>query len=383
MKKRLLALIALSLCAVLVLSACSNGGGQDQPSASSSGSGSGGEKIGEGRTLVVGVWGAEQEQLVREHVVKPFEEETGATVELILGGTADRYSKLYAEVDNPSMDVVYLNMAQTEQASRDGVVLPADPEGVANYNNLYDIAKVGDGKCIAFTIDEAQAASLEDMTALATALQHVIRDEDMRDVPDSRKKGVALVFAALPSLMDELLNDRVLAFLRRSMQRELAEVSLPDVRSAYVETVRESGKAISEEDALAAARAACGYPYMIQLIGYYMWQAAERRGSCVIESADVETGISDAVLAFGDAVCAPLLDGLTPAQRAFVQAMAADDPEPSRLSDIAERTRRSMSWANKYRASLIKERVVEPEGRGLLRLTTPHLAEYIRARRRS
>ena len=278
-----------------------------------------------------------------------------------------------------------VSLAGAASARLDSVELAAGEQGALTLRRAIEsrLAKVGDGKGIAFTIDEAQAASLEDMTALATALQHVIRDEDMRDVPDSRKKGVALVFAALPSLMDELLNDRVLTFLRRSMQRELAEVSLPDVRPAYVETVRESGKAISEEDALAAARAACGYPYMIQLIGYYMWQAAERRGSCVIESADVETGISDAVLAFGDAVCAPLLDGLTPAQRAFVQAMAADDPEPSRLSDIAERTRRSMSWANKYRASLIKERVVEPEGRGLLRLTTPHLAEYIRARRRS
>ena len=277
------------------------------------------------------------------------------------------------------------SLAGVASARLDSVELAAGEQGALTLRRAIEsrLAKVGDGKGIAFTIDEAQAASLEDMTALATALQHVIRDEDMRDVPDSRKKGVALVFAALPSLMDELLNDRVLTFLRRSMQRELAEVSLPDVRSAYVETVRESGKAISEEDALAAARAACGYPYMIQLIGYYMWQAAERRGSCVIESADVETGISDAVLAFGDAVCVPLLDGLTPAQRAFVQAMAADDPEPSRLSDIAERTRRSMSWANKYRASLIKERVVEPEGRGLLRLTTPHLAEYIRTRRRS
>lgn len=278
-----------------------------------------------------------------------------------------------------------VSLAGVASARLGSVELAAGEQGALTLRRAIEsrLAKVGDGKGIAFTIDEAQAASLEDMTALTTALQHVIRDEDMRDVPDSRKKGVALVFAALPSLMDELLNDRVLTFLRRSMQRELAEVSLPDVRSAYVETVRESGKAISEEDALAAARAACGYPYMIQLIGYYMWQAAERRGSCVIESADVETGISDAVLAFGDAVCAPLLDGLTPAQRAFVQAMAADDPEPSRLSDIAERTRRSMSWANKYRASLIKERVVEPEGRGLLRLTTPHLAEYIRTRRRS
>ena len=106
-------------------------------------------KIGEGRTLVVGVWGAEQEELVREHVIKPFEEETGATVELILGGSGDRYSKLYAEVDNPSMDVMYLNMAQTEQSTRDDMILPVDPEIVTNYDKLYDIAKCGNGYGVA------------------------------------------------------------------------------------------------------------------------------------------------------------------------------------------------------------------------------------------
>lgn len=161
MKKRMSRLAALSLGVAMLLAACSSGGQgsatptpapaseppqqSEAPTPSQAPAG----KIGEGRTLVVGVWGAEQETLVREHVVKPFEEETGAKVELILGGTGDRYSKLYAEVDNPSMDVVYLNMAQTEQATRDGVILPADPEGVANYNNLYDIAKCGDGYGVA------------------------------------------------------------------------------------------------------------------------------------------------------------------------------------------------------------------------------------------
>ena len=243
------------------------------------------------------------------------------------------------------------------------------------------LAKVKPGRGIVFTIDEAQAASREDMVALATALQHVIRDEDMRDVPDSRKRGVAFVFAALPSIVDELLNDRVLTFLRRSLRRELSEVPLPDVRTAYVEVVRESGKSISDEDALCAAREAAGYPYMIQLVGYYMWQAAERRGSSQIEHEDVAAGVSDAALAFGDAVCAPLLDGLTPAQRAFVEAMVPDDPRPSRLSEVAARARRSTSWASKYRASLIKELVIEPVGRGSVRLVTPHLAEYVRAHR--
>ena len=141
--KKFLAILMASLM-VLSLAACGS-----KEEAAGGGDSSSDAKIGEGRTLVVGVWGAEQEELVREYVVKPFEEETGATVELILGGSGDRYSKLYAEVDNPSMDVMYLNMAQTEQATADGMILPVDPEVVTNYNDLYDIAKCGDGYGVA------------------------------------------------------------------------------------------------------------------------------------------------------------------------------------------------------------------------------------------
>ena len=53
------------------------------------------------------------------------------------------------------------------------------------------------------------------MVALATALQEVISDEDLRDLPGERKYGVAFVFAGLPSVMDNTVNERVLAFLRR------------------------------------------------------------------------------------------------------------------------------------------------------------------------
>ena len=145
------------------------------------------------------------------------------------------------------------------------------------------LKRMPDGKGILFTIDEAQAASEEDLVAVATAIQHVLRDEDMRDVSDAKKHGVAFVFAALPSMVDEVLNNKVLTFLRRSQQQILAEVPLSDVRAAYVDVVRESGKEISQEDALTAAQAAAGYPYMVQLVGYYMWQSADRRGSRIID----------------------------------------------------------------------------------------------------
>ncbi|MEL7609550.1 MAG: extracellular solute-binding protein [Bacillota bacterium] len=100
-------------------------------------------QIGVGRTLVVGIWGSEQEAIVRELILPKFEAQTGATVELIAGLSSDRYALLYAEAEaqQSSMDVVYLSMAQTEQAAKDGLILPANPEGVPECANLYDIAK--------------------------------------------------------------------------------------------------------------------------------------------------------------------------------------------------------------------------------------------------
>lgn len=243
------------------------------------------------------------------------------------------------------------------------------------------LAKMPRGKGIVFTIDEAQAASMADMVALATTIQHVIRDEDMRDVSDSDKHGVAFVFAALPSLMDELLHERVLTFLRRSVQHDLGLVAYPDVRSAYIEVVREGGLAIDFEVAELAAEASDGYPYMIQLVGYYMWRAAEVRGSKEIEEADVIQGKKDALVLFDDAVCAPLFDGLTAAQKLFVKAVAKEAPQPAKVSEIASRAHRSASWVSKYRASLIKERVVESAGYGLVRLSASHLAEYVQSLR--
>ncbi|MDB5505565.1 MAG: hypothetical protein JWR75_203 [Devosia sp.] len=81
-----------------------------------------------GQTLVVGVWGGDIERLLRENVIGPLEAETGAKVELLLGGTGDRVAKIYAEKDNPTMDIAFLNIFEAPQALADGVVVAPDPE---------------------------------------------------------------------------------------------------------------------------------------------------------------------------------------------------------------------------------------------------------------
>ena len=54
------------------------------------------------------------------------------------------------------------------------------------------------------------------------------------------------------------------------------------------------------------------------------------KGTLIITADDVSTGVSDALLAFDDAVCVPALDGITSAERLFLAAMAKDSPIPRR-----------------------------------------------------
>ena len=79
-----------------------------------------------GQTLVVGTWGGDIERLLREHAARPLEEMTGAKVEFLLGGSGDRMSKLYAERENPTMDVAFQNIYEAPQLLSDGLVVAPD-----------------------------------------------------------------------------------------------------------------------------------------------------------------------------------------------------------------------------------------------------------------
>lgn len=81
-----------------------------------------------GKTLVVGTWGGDIERLLREHAAGPLEAATGAKVEFLLGGSGDRMAKLYAERENPTMDVTFQNIYEAPQALADGLVVAPGPE---------------------------------------------------------------------------------------------------------------------------------------------------------------------------------------------------------------------------------------------------------------
>lgn len=239
------------------------------------------------------------------------------------------------------------------------------------------LAKLPDGKGVLVTVDESQAASREDLVALATAIQHVIRDEDRSDKPDTKKHGIALVLAALPSVVDDLTNDKVLTFLRRAKREVLGAVSIPDVRNSYIRTISKADKVIDANTAMEAATATGGNPFLVQLVGYYMFEAADTRHSSSIDRRDCLQGVSDALREYGETVCAPTYCGLTAMQQAFLRAMLEDFPREASTTDIGIRLGKSSGWVGKYCASLVHEQVIEPTGHGKVAFAIPHFGDWL------
>ncbi|MBT1172739.1 ATP-binding protein [Bifidobacterium sp. MA2] len=234
---------------------------------------------------------------------------------------------------------------------------------------------LGKGRGLLITIDETQDASLEDMTAIAIAAQHMLRDN----------ADVAFVFAGLPSLVSDLLNAKVLTFLRRASIKELGDVPLDDVRRALADTIRGAGVAINDEALDLATRATGGYPYMIQLVGYSIWRRARRRESTdghahgnAILTDDVKAGVEQARAKLGEGVCAPVVKQLSGRAVDYLRAMALDDG-PSSSSDVAARMHESMDYANIYRQRLLDKHVIVAPARGRVDFAIPFLREYLRS----
>jgi putative spermidine/putrescine transport system substrate-binding protein len=95
-----------------------------------------------GDELIVGIWGGVQERLVREYCEKPLVKKYGCKVRLVLGGTPERRARAYAERGRPSFDVIYLNIAESRQAVKDGVT-QAPTAAVPQFAHLLNLAKNG------------------------------------------------------------------------------------------------------------------------------------------------------------------------------------------------------------------------------------------------
>ena len=217
------------------------------------------------------------------------------------------------------------------------------------------------------TLDEIQDAPLDELRELGNEIQFLIR----------QGANVAFAFAGLPTSVDEAVGADTLTFLQRAKHIELSRLSDFEVEESFEGTVWQAGKELASEAASLLTEAAAGYPFMVQLVGYYTWQSAARRDSNTVSVEDAERGIEIARANFDTMVIEPALRRLPQRQVEYLTAMARCLKQPAQTGDISKRMGLSSKDTSSYRKRLIDAAVIEKVGYGRVDFAIPYMREYL------
>jgi hypothetical protein len=182
-----------------------------------------------------------------------------------------------------------------------------------------------------------------------------------------------LVIAGLPHAIDDLLKDEALSFLKRSYRASLGNIRVDEVLLFFMEafpTGKADGNNMASVALERAAEATMGYPYLIQLIGYYLSKEED------IDDKAADRAIFRAKIELYKNIHEPLVWGLSSKDRMFLLAMAQDEGA-SEFGEIAKRMDVSAGYASKYRERLIDAGVIYSSAYGELAFALPFMKEYV------
>lgn len=219
------------------------------------------------------------------------------------------------------------------------------------------------------TLDELHYNRQDEVIDFGATIQHLVREN----------RQIAVTMAGIPQSVKPLLaadeGKNPVTFLRRANKIQLGFVNDSDARDALL-TPLESVGLEWEPDALNLAVEACGgYPFMIQLVGQYLFRARE---GTHITTTSVRTGELRARQRLGELVHEPSLADLSNTDRAFLAAMAIDDG-PSKMSDIAQRLKVNSQYAGTYRRRLLDAEIISSPQYGYVSFALPYMRSYLQA----
>lgn len=225
------------------------------------------------------------------------------------------------------------------------------------------------GKGLLVTVDEIQDASVEDVREIAVAIQHLIRE----------RRNIAFVFAGLTAGVMNLLGEDGPTFLRRAYPEELNTIPVGEVEAALRATFEEGGVRIDEDALALAADSTAGYAYLIQLVGYNVWRAAQVRAGWefdAVSAEDVEKGVVAARREFERTVLEAAIAHLSKSAMEYLVAMT-EDVLASSTGEIASRLGVPASSLSTTRKLLVSRQIIEPTARGYVGFSIPFMREYL------
>lgn len=239
-----------------------------------------------------------------------------------------------------------------------------------NYNFRVKLEMICDrlaevGKGVLLLIDEVRP-DLPEMRVLATTYQELAGEG----------KNIAIVMAGLPAIVSEVLDEATLAFLHRATKVDLGPLPISSVRAYYSSAFKRAERPIEAPLLDAAAQATQGFPYLLQLIGFYLLEYTTP--GQLIDDAILQDAVNAALCDFDKDVLGAMLRPLSPTDVSFLEAMTLDKENVSHVADIQSRLGVPQGHVQSYRRRLMDAGVIYSPSRGQLAFVVPRLADYLR-----
>ena len=247
-----------------------------------------------------------------------------------------------------------------------GLDLPAE-DGLADCGDLATdlvdlIAAVGEAAAeretsVALFIDELQYVPEDQLAALIMALHSA----------NQAQLPVTMVAAGLPQLLAQ--TGRAKSYAERLFEFvEIDRLDGPAARDALCVPAQREAVAFTEgaiQEIFAQTR---GYPYFLQEWGKHSWNVAD---STPIDRDDAVRATDEALAELDASFFRVRFDRLTPAEKAYMRAMADLGPGPHRSGDIADRLDRKVTTVAPVRNALITKGMLYSPAHGDTAFTVP------------
>lgn len=219
------------------------------------------------------------------------------------------------------------------------------------------------GKGALILIDEVRTSAA--MREVAAAYQELVGDQ----------KNIAIAMAGLPHAVSSVLNDSVLTFLNRATKVELGLISTNLIKAYFERAFKSIGLDASDCILGRAAKSTRGFPYLMQLIGFYVIQYTPKDDKVTDEIMDkVETA---AMSDMEDNVFKPILAPLSDNDRIFLKTLARSGSTVTTAKLQAALGKKGPA-IQPYRKRLIEAGIIEAPRRGELVFAVPYLSDYLR-----
>lgn len=228
---------------------------------------------------------------------------------------------------------------------------------------LEELARSNAGLLI--IVDEVQP-KLDEMIQLAAIYQLFVME--------GRK--VALLMAGLPNNMLALEKDKSVSFLRRAQKMQLGPIPDFEVKEAFERTVRDSGRTLAPTALSRAVDATGGFPFLMQLIGFRVWD--QHPGSTEITEEDAQAGITLARAEFEDRILKTTYESISNGDKAFLDALVSLGGQAT-IRQIADQMEKTGPYATQYKNRLMGQGIIKDVG-GIVCFQLPHMEAFVRDR---